>query len=311
MTTATTTTPLSNASTATFRVWGLENNVALTAVGLTQTADTGQINWTTVALPGTTNTQAGFEIWRFNDTLQGTAPLFIKLDYGTGSSTAVPLIGITIGQGSNGSGTLTGTLSTRVAVANVSPSSTITNATSFWVYNATAGFLGQAWKFGINSGGASSIIPVGGFTLERSCDTTGASTGDAVMVNSNTVSTTGGQTNGGVAQIYSYLTSSFPLGAANTANGSWSAFWPFNVVTTTVSGNQQVMPRFLFTPNFQLSNCTGVGLSGDIPFGTTFSAALIGATSRTYLCVGNGKGAAAVMIQASAPGSLSEYLLWQ
>lgn len=312
MTTSTTSTPVSNASSTTFRLWGLENNVALTAIGLTQTADTGQINWATVALPGAGNTQAGFEIWRFNDTLQSTSPVFLKIDYGTGSSTAVPMIGLTIGQGSNGSGTLTGTLSTRVAeTAQGGISSTITNATSFWCYNATAGFLGVGWKYGVNSGLVAANTALGGFTLERSCDTTGTSTADAVLLQTPVPNTTGGASTGGVGQVYSYLTSAFPLGAAGTASGSWGALWPYNVTTTTISGNQQVMPRFLFTPNIQLSNCSGIGLSGDIPFGNTFTAALIGATTRTYLSTGLGKGSAAVAVQSGAPGSLVEYMLWQ
>ena len=309
MTTATTSTPVSNASSATFRLWGLENNTQLLAVGLTQTADTGQINWATVALPGTINTIAGFEIYRFNDTLQSTSPVFIKIDYGTGSSVAVPLAAITIGQGSNGSGTLTGTLSTRVAVSVATPSSAVTNATSFWCYNATAGFLGIGWKYGINSVSVAASVACGGITLERSCDTSGASTGDAVLLMSSINNTTAGPQSGGYSQIFSYLTSAFTTTAVAPVN-QWSAFWPFDVASTTVGGNNQVMPRFLFTPNIQLSNCTGIGLVTEIPFGTTFSAALIGSTSRTYLAVGQIYSSGAVIPQASAP-TLSHYMLWQ
>lgn len=309
MTTATTSTPISNASSAAFQTWITEMTTQLTAVGLTQTADTGQINPATVALPGAINTQAGFQIWRFNDALQATSPIFIKFDYGTGASTAVPLMAITIGQGSNGSGTLTGTLGARAGVTLATVSSAITNAPSFWCYNATAGFLGLGYKYGVNNGLVSASVALGGFTLERSCDVTGAATGDAVLLMASVSGTTAGASAGGFSQIYSYLTSAFTTGAVATAN-SLSAFWPFDVASTTVSGNNQVMPRFLFTPNIQLSNSTGIGLSIEIPVGTTFSAALIGSTSRTYLGMGQLYSNGAVTPQSGQPG-LAHYMLWQ
>lgn len=93
---------------------------------LTKTADTGQINWPTVTWVGhNDNTVVGYEIYRFNDSLQSSAPLFIKIEYGTGNaldnSNAGRLISlwITIGKGSDGTGNLTGILqSQRLVLAN-------------------------------------------------------------------------------------------------------------------------------------------------------------------------------------------------
>jgi hypothetical protein len=80
---------------------------------MVQTADTGQINWTTVTHPTVGNTSQGYEIWKFNDSLQGTVPVFFKLEYGGGNVAGDVSMWITLGSGSNGTGTVTGQLGTR------------------------------------------------------------------------------------------------------------------------------------------------------------------------------------------------------
>lgn len=93
---------------ALFRTWGSGMNAALVAVGMVQTADTGQVNWTTV-VRAANNSDAGYEVWRFNDALQATVPIFFKLYYGTDSNAGRPRLRIELGTGSNGSGVITGT----------------------------------------------------------------------------------------------------------------------------------------------------------------------------------------------------------
>lgn len=106
-----------NSTDAAFRAWGSAVNTALAALGFVQTADTGQINWTTVTRPLAVNTAQGYEVWRFADTLQATAPIFIKLEYGSGTAAGLPSLWVTVGTGSNGSGTITGTDIAGVTVA--------------------------------------------------------------------------------------------------------------------------------------------------------------------------------------------------
>lgn len=112
---------------ALFRSWGSMINAALSGIGLVQASDTGQINWTTVTWPGTVSTAAGYEIWRFNDSLQSTAPVFVKVEYGrwTGFTFSVYALWITIGTGTNGAGTITGTSTTRTVYTFGSPVQTI------------------------------------------------------------------------------------------------------------------------------------------------------------------------------------------
>lgn len=109
---------------AIFREWGKAISDGLAAVGLVKTSDTGQIDWTTVAKPGGSNTMVGYEIWRFNDSMQGTAPLFLKIEYGSGSNMTYPGGIVTLGSGSDGAGTVSGTYSAKtITLANTSAAS--------------------------------------------------------------------------------------------------------------------------------------------------------------------------------------------
>lgn len=97
---------------ASFRAWAQLIHDSLVSVGLIQTSDTGQIDLTSVSTPGSNNTYAGYEIWRFNDSRQATDPIYIKLEYGRGGAAGRPSLRVSVGVGSNGSGTLTTPTST-------------------------------------------------------------------------------------------------------------------------------------------------------------------------------------------------------
>jgi hypothetical protein len=102
-----------NDTDAHFRAWAQEIHDALTAFGWVNTTDTGQINLATVLHPTVVNTAQGYEIWRMNDSLQTSFPVYLKIEYGSGTLANSPAVWITLGTGSNGSGTLTGNLTTR------------------------------------------------------------------------------------------------------------------------------------------------------------------------------------------------------
>jgi hypothetical protein len=102
---------------ADFRSWGSTISAMIAALGMVQTADTGQINWTTVLKPASTSTYQGYEIWRFADALQSTTPVFFKLEYGSSSTGICAALAITVGSASNGAGTLLGQVTTRAVFA--------------------------------------------------------------------------------------------------------------------------------------------------------------------------------------------------
>lgn len=98
---------------AQFRAFVQALHDAFAAMGLVQTADTGQINPATVTKPGANFTPAGYEIWRFADTHQAAAPIFFKIEYGTGGGITFPAVWLQVSSGSNGTGSLTGAPSQR------------------------------------------------------------------------------------------------------------------------------------------------------------------------------------------------------
>jgi hypothetical protein len=98
-----------NTSDANFRLWGKGLSDAMTAVGFTKTADTGQIDWTTVAKPAGASTFQGYEIRAFTDDLQASNPVVVKIEFGSGAGSATyPGLQITVGRASDGAGTLVG-----------------------------------------------------------------------------------------------------------------------------------------------------------------------------------------------------------
>jgi hypothetical protein len=158
-----------NSTAAAFRAWGSAVNAALAALGLVQTGDTGQINWTSVAAPGASNTSQGYEIWKFNDALQATAPFFFKLEYGSGATAAAPGMWLTVSTATNGAGSLTGVVSTRMQ-----PRGNTNSATSYNCY-----FSGSSNRFScyLFRGAGSSNVEFG-FYLERLKDANGADTSE-------------------------------------------------------------------------------------------------------------------------------------
>jgi hypothetical protein len=105
---------------ATFRAWGKGLSDVMVAMGLTRTADAGAIDWATVTKPTAIYTVAGWEIFQFTDALQATAPVLIKIEWGTGQDSAYrsKAIWITVGTASDGAGNLTGLTTTRLEIAN-------------------------------------------------------------------------------------------------------------------------------------------------------------------------------------------------
>lgn len=98
---------------ALFRSWVQGIEAQLVAAGLVVTGDTGQIDPTTVTKPVGGTVMAGFRMYRFDDALQTTKPIFIRIDYGNASASNAVGFTVRVGTATNGAGTLTGvTLST-------------------------------------------------------------------------------------------------------------------------------------------------------------------------------------------------------
>jgi hypothetical protein len=268
MTTHTTTTALRHDSDANFRLWGAEMKAALAAVGLVQTADTGQINWVTVARPAT-NTDAGYEIWRFNDTAQSTLPIFMKIHYGTFSTANGPRIRVSFGSGSDGSGSLTGAYFSGT-IYTLGASLAQTSATTFTSYwSCSDGFFGFFWKVG--STGALCLF------ISRTCDENGNATDDAFVAHGSTHLTTtvsfrGVRDKSGYLERVSTSYLDVPICELGLSN-----------LSGDVSGDTPVLFAACTYPRvIPLVGVVGILQGSGVAAGTTFTLNVVGA-SKTYI----------------------------
>jgi hypothetical protein len=130
--------------------------------GWTQSTDTGQVNWSTIGAVA-----AVYEIWRFGDAL---TPYYFKIAY---ANSAMPSISVTIGTGTNGSGTLTGTtLGPLTIMSALNPvSSTATYECNFSGSASRIGF--QLWRNAPSGAEFQTFIGI-----ERSLSSSGTYTSD-------------------------------------------------------------------------------------------------------------------------------------
>lgn len=268
MTTTTTTTVTDHTSDAGFRAWGLEFSTALAAIGLVQTADTGQINWTTVTRPGA-NTAAGYEIWRFAD-----STIYMKIEYGTGGSTTTPQMWNTAGTGSNGSGTITGQTSTRnIFTCGNAPTSTASTTISRWCRVADAFAVGWKEGFGGTANKFGGLLVVG-----KTVDGTGAATsvGFGVLRHAGA----GGANSLSLQSVRTAAT------AATFNDSVLCALIPGNVSSSSVGGVFQAYDFWLNVPDVQPFNWANLCLIAEAGRGTSFSVAQVGSSAHTYAATG-------------------------
>jgi hypothetical protein len=160
-----------NSVTAQWQAWVNEFDAALIAYGWLRSGDTGEASMpTAVTRPTTTATWPIWVVYKMNDSLQSTTAVYMRIDYGTGGQVDTPSIKfqITIG-GTNGSGTLTGNVSTQQTFSGQSPPST---ATPFRTSGSSSSFRLLAWT---KVAGQSWAICV-----ERDKDSSGADTTSGV-----------------------------------------------------------------------------------------------------------------------------------
>jgi len=162
---------LSNSTVDTFRAWGSGLSTRLGSI-LTRVTQTNDINWSTVALPTSNNFATGGEVYRFDDPLQSTAPIFIRFEYGTASSSNVPQIRVTVGKAADGNGSLTGILV--AATSMFLPSLVSTGSENCFISG------GNSW-FALSLAPSSSQRG-GMFVVERSVSPTGQPTAEALLV---------------------------------------------------------------------------------------------------------------------------------
>lgn len=150
---------------------------ALRAAGLTQTPDTGQVSWATLtSVPGS-GIIRDYEVFRFNDALQSTHPIFVRFDYT--SDNAAPSIHVTVGTGSNGAGVITGVVAPRT---KLSVSHTAGSASSATGYVSTGDNSSLTLAHGLLPSGTNSRTYTQWFALDRTRDAAGVPTNKGYTV---------------------------------------------------------------------------------------------------------------------------------
>jgi len=158
---------------ATFKAWGSAASAALGLSGWTQTADTGQVDWTTIAaLPALGSTV--YEIWQpVSDPLQtGSTAYYLKVFYGR-SGSGSPLYSQQVGFATNGAGSFVGNTAAPAGQGSFS------NATGIFECN----FCGDIDRFVVSMWRKGSYPWC--WCVERTKNTDGTNSTDGVFVLGN------------------------------------------------------------------------------------------------------------------------------
>jgi hypothetical protein len=175
-----------NTTNTTFAAWAQNISSHFTSAGWVKSGDTGQINWATFTgvPPATAKLKIGYEIWHMNDAFQATSPVYLRIDYGSGSVNTAPGIWIQLGSGeaNNGVGQLTGPLSSPHMggsnLLNIGSAAAQANTENCY-FSGNSNYI-NTWMWTNKDGGASQSTMIG-FSLERTKDSDGNDTGQGVL----------------------------------------------------------------------------------------------------------------------------------
>lgn len=275
MTTATYSTIMPTRNDAELRAYGSELNGWLAAIGLVQTADTGQINWTTVTTSTVAGTILGYEIWRFAD-----SSIYFKLEFSTNTNTTNSGLNIlsfflTVGEGSNGSGTITGTSFPRTQIQSATGGPASVVATYPTYICRTADFFGIIHKQG---GPVAGVTPCHlGFAIEKHYD-------DAGVVNTGFTVT---WTTGNATALSNKRTVRTATPARVYAANTSFTVVPGAVTSSTVGADVQCWGHYYpEAPVPALSEFFLTIIASEKAPLATFTLALRG-TTHTYMSIGN------------------------
>lgn len=251
---------------------------ALVGAGLIQTADTGQLDFEAVSWSSTNSALFGYRMYRFNDSVQGTDPVFIKVRYGNGINGSRKS-GFTyqVGQGSNGAGTLTGQLSTEQWFENNLPDSQ-----ADFTYQVYACHVDGFFGIMVGPGNLIYGVPIGYWSIQRTRDASYAFDGIGLMIHDDNTDARGcGNTQ-------------FVRFGANAFTGNRTSQFciapMLRASTALANGDKQLFPWFWATPEVRQGWATFTVRGNEIGSSiTTFAAAPYAGQTRTFMYPGLGK----------------------
>lgn len=275
MTTATNISTFDHSSDTGARAWIDTFHSIMLSAGLLQTSDTGQINTSTYTKSGSTNTTNAYSIWKLPD-----SSLFLKFQYGNGSTTSVPRVDLQVGEGSNGSGTLTGQTNTNVIITSGQAiQSTTTIYASYCC--VTNDFFGIAWKVGSSTASGYANIT---YTVAKTVNSSGVVTNTGYMTG---LWTTGAAQGTGSVQCVKRIATAATYAASSAfciIPGYTTSTTPANSLDS--SSKIQIYTHWGLFPDPAPMLHTVTARVYEIPAWNKFSVAMIGSTPHTYLMVG-------------------------
>jgi hypothetical protein len=157
---------------ANFKAWAKPISDWFRTCGWTNSSDSGQVNWGTIASPPGSAAYV-FDIFQPGD---GLTNFYMKVEYGNLSGTNCPTVRITIGLSTNGSGTITGTFIGPTPCPITSFTAPSTSTQFECDFSGDTGRMGiMMWRNGGNNCGQL-------FAVERSLNSSGAATSTYVTL---------------------------------------------------------------------------------------------------------------------------------
>ena len=312
-----------NANDVGFRAWGSAVSAGLAAVGLVKVPVTGAVDWAT-AVRGATASAAGvswaFEVWRFDDALQSTHPVFIKIEYG-GSNWPIavdsaPAIWVTVSRGVDASGAPTGILAPRRAcqpyAGDESPPTSRNSIEPIFVSSDGSSICVSPR---VSGSGGSTHAPA--FVVDRSRDNTGTPTSaGGVVLTEGSGQPSSGSTATSIASpaqmhAWTYAGDSWrgdvPAVCPSSINGTWVTA----STSLAVGDKAPVFPLVVTVPNhepWQVLAAVTV-LAGDAANGP-FTANVLGRI-RNYRSIPVGDAHCRWMSGTGALGYTGLCILWE
>lgn len=296
MATATTSVYPDSSNLTNFKAWASWISAQLAAFGWVQTADTGQVDWSTIGSVPSVSSWV-YEIWKMNDSLAAAFPVYLKIEYGAQSGNA-PSLYITISTGgTDGAGNLTGgTTSNRMMAQPYSAG----DETSFTLPCYASGDSGS-FRLAMWIGAASNYPAYYDalvLVISRSNDASGNRTGDYVTLWFASGSSFAGQSqtvnNSGVG------------GVTTQETAHWLGALPSTTGTESFDGNVCVTP--IFPSIGSLGNPTPdlmVGKMANFSDNASVSCVMYG-VAHTYIFVGNSN-VSPTLVPGPTNGALVRY----
>lgn len=259
-----------NNTDAAFRAWSLAIHDAMIGAGFIQTTDTGQINFATVLKPTAVSTSAGYAMYRFADTLQTTAPIFIKIEFGMGS-TLDTTFGWRLGvaTGTDGAGGIGGFLFIQTGWISQAQSS-YTGINNTWAcHTAGVGWLAFHYE-------STSIGSMFGFAISRTMDDAGAPSGEGISVYIKAISS-----NQGTVSLLRFVPT--PTVILNQNASQSPCAFPFGLTDYKVGVDIQFFPHWTAAPKVRLNPYMFSYINADLTHASPITTTVIDGTSRTYM----------------------------